>query len=300
MRKKLKETSREPHDPTWDFKIGNYKLYSGAPFYLTPPVIAVSNDCSEEVVRKLVAVLKSNLMRIESVDYTLKTYGKAWKIESPKDKINQQLFEIIGELKFKLENFLKQHAHGVEEDILGMPAASSAFERCLTTFYSAFSLLAQGCFLESLVLCRYILEQTAFGMAVHKMNNIDEIEKLMPQSTQSISSLAFHPTAKRLYGVLSKYVHLSAKYRYEYLTIKNGKSKIIHKSNKHALRVVPLLIRTLDIYIAAYEKICIDHYNNVQSWKLDKEGKWLLDSKRPLEYLFNKHKKKLTSKTLFH
>lgn len=235
----------------------------------------------------------------KSIDYTLKTYGSSWNPVYKHDSVSKSLIDILRELNNFLEDFFARHGHSEEDSILGMVAAVAALERCVATFYTIFLLMGRGYFIEALVLNRHIIEQCAWALTVQKLKTVREIEKVEP--SKCIKKLNFHSAAGKVYGFFSDYVHLSAKKRGEYIRVHNNLPKIIQRSTLHSLRLVPLCILTLDIYISTYEKLCLEHHTKTQSWKRNKKGKvWKLDSGRPLLKFFKKHRKNLSEKALFH
>lgn len=291
--------SKGEHNNAFDFSVGNYQIYSSVA-HPGAPAFAISNYASEELRRRLSAAALSVAIGTRSIDSVLKRYSYSWPLFGRIDREQKSLFQLLVRLNNILEDFFIARGYNVEREneCLGMIASEASLARCGGTFHAIFCLLGNGHFVEALILARHVLEQVAWSGAISRMDTIHEIEATKPQ--KEIKFIRYHKFGGLLYGTLSEYCHLSARRRNEYVRIHDNKPSVICRSTKHALRLIPLIILTLDIYISGYEKICFGDLKKSQSWKKRKNGKWVLDCNRRLAILWSKHKGKLFSPKLLH
>lgn len=281
-----------PGDQLWDLEVGNYTYYRAGPY---ERAFAIPNTMDfPELRKRLVAAALSINLGIDSIDHALKNYTdyvELGKTEEP----GASLLDILDKLKSHLRKFEEEHRHQHDDhEMLGIVAASYALGRCQSTFEACLVLSGRGFFVDACILGRHVIEQVAWALRIADLNDMNALWKVEPQ--KCISELKFHPYGRQLYSDLTEFAHLSAKSRHEYIRMIDDRPITIHRSTKEALRLSPLLILALDVYLSGcelfYMKECSQ--TNWQSWKIT-DGGPTLRNKRPLSQLFEQHRSKYKS-----
>jgi hypothetical protein len=277
-------------DPLWDLEVGNYTYYQVGPY---KRAFAIPNSVDfPELRKRLAAAALSINLGIDSIDYTLKHYSYHVPDLGMVEEPAASLLDIEGKLRGYLKEFEKKHSHQHNDhEVLGIVAASYALARCQSTIEACLVLSGRGFFVDACILGRHVIEQVAWALAISDLNSMDLIRKTEPQ--KCISHLSFHPYGRWLYGTLSEFTHLSTKRVSEYLRIINDKPTTVYRSTEDALRLAPLLILVLDIYLSGSELFYMKECSDTKwgSWK-PSTGKPILKKNRPLWRLFKKHRDK--------
>ncbi|MCB9151220.1 MAG: hypothetical protein H6641_20870 [Caldilineaceae bacterium] len=176
------------------------------------------------------AVLATGL-GLTSVDYVRKTYLKGERkadSEYKEDLLREKYNRAYQDAKNYIYNMTtKLVTEGRDEPTVGVFGASLVLEKLSSSFFSAHLLYKLGQKHEAHAVSRMILEQLAWAYAAHGTDDMNIIKRLKP--TKCIHELRqLDSRYGKLYGYLSKKVHLDHSNHYDIFETEHGKNIVIH------------------------------------------------------------------------
>lgn len=146
---------------------------------------------------------------------------------------------------------------------LGEFAASIALERLAASFKSAHVLYRLGHCTDGDAIARVILEQSAWAYSAGPHDSIESVEGIRP--SRAVTKLReLHPDAGRLYGFLSKRVHLDVSVHRESFW-RDGDRNLIAVTQQCLEHACGVLLRLCDIYLAVWDATQAPHLSSLES-----------------------------------
>jgi hypothetical protein len=260
---------------------------------------AIAYDSPPELKRKIIAALKTHILGNNSIDYILKKYGNLWEFSPPsKDEI--EFHRLLRTIKSEVKLIIKQNSFSFPKaEHLGLLYAEATLFRIKGSFRSATLLISKGYPIESISICRLILEQISWAYSIHKINDIKKIMSI--KSNKAISILKnLLPEVGGFYGWLNIITHIDQSYSQLYCGFDDNDNMVI-KYDIPELKYISIhcLLRLADIFRIVSEYILWQFMEKIQAWQKDENGKLMLREKRPLTGEILKLTRKLIEETNF-
>jgi hypothetical protein len=168
--------------------------------------IGLKSTYPEELVQRVSAARLSYLLRLKSVDYTLKQYlnevkyemGDGSRLDLRVSATLKHRTELLSALISRLsERPNKSNGEAIGEwTLLRVPFATKILLSCAN----------RGALFESVAIARMLIEQVAWATKVNGLDDILEIQNT--SATKAVAHLkTLCPSAGRLYGWLSSHAH---------------------------------------------------------------------------------------------
>ena len=168
-------------------------------------------------------------LHLSSIDYAKKRYCFEKAIDDDPKAMPPAKRYISAYMasKYYIETMLSRASPcATASERLGSFGAEVALRRLQYSFFSAHLLYQLGHKYEAHAVSRLVLEQIAWAYSASQLDNLAEIKKLV--TTNCISRLReLNQGYGRLYGILSKKVHLDYENHGEFLRVKNGESAVL-------------------------------------------------------------------------
>lgn len=204
--------------------------------------VGVPYNYPEQFMKYIFAAGKAYFLG-NTVNYVLKNYSDAWDFKAELSHPTIQLLNaIIDSTKRKLRESCDQIDKKLHTNTPALIASSAALTRLIMTFRAAILLIRNGFLFESALMCRLILEQLSWAYAIHDSRDNDFLKVLPTASISKTKKLI--PYVAKLYGVLSKFSHISPEITSDYIIrIKAaGGPYVLLKSPRSILYACYLLI----------------------------------------------------------
>lgn len=233
--------------------------------------LAVPFDAPVDLKKRVFAAAMSLVLGNESIDYTLKKYCDTYQ---PK-RINtaeRAIFRALSEAKAHVESLKNEICNFEPENVRpGLLAAEAALIRLPASFQSAGFLARSGLTFEATAVCRLILEQLAWIMAIHQCED-DSYFKVLP--TKCITKLkTILPEAGGFYGALSEVAHLHPAHTPHYIAAHSDNRLAIYSRLPHMRwPVVITILRLADWTSVVGEYALFKYLKNPQCWRVDGEN----------------------------
>jgi hypothetical protein len=254
---------------------------------------AVPFDAPLGAKRRVIAALTSYVWGNKSIDYTLKRYSDLWKAERPSEE-EQAIFAALADAKQYVKAFKAVILAFPQEDVpSGLVTAEACFVRLEASFQCASFLVRAGYHFEAATVCRLILEQFAWAMAIYDRDD-DGIFQLQPNSCIA-SPKALHPGAGQLYGELSRLAHLHPDHQPEYIRLEDGRLRVLDKLPQARWTLVFILLNLADWYRTCGEFMTFKYVTEPQAIVRGSDGRLQPSPDRPFLSLIALHACKANS-----
>ncbi len=197
---------------------------------------AVPYDTDEEMIKRIMAAMKSYTMGYKKIDYVYNNYAQHWKFDDEKRSEGFIKAHKILVPHLKVMDKLDDSLNNLEESLnLGRFAVIAGITRLRNTFRSIHSLIIKGYHFEAISLVRLLLEQTAWFYNIYDYFDGSFFDIQPHKSIKDLKKII--PDVGKLYGELSKYTHVISTKTFEFIELdkesRNGNSinHIIHLSN---------------------------------------------------------------------
>lgn len=254
---------------------------------------AVPFDAPPDAKRRVLAAFTSYIWGNKSIDYTLKRYSDLWKAERPPEE-ERAIFAALGDAKRHVKEFEAVILSFPREDVSsGLVAAEACLVRLVASFQCASFLVRAGYHFEAVTICRLILEQFAWAMAVYDRDD-DGIFQLQPNSC--IASLkSLHPGAGHLYGELSRLAHLHPDHQPEYIRLEDDRLRVLDKLPQARWTLVFILLNLADWYRTCGEFMTFKYVTKPEAIAQGHDGRLQLSPDRPFLSTITLHARKAKS-----
>jgi len=198
---------------------------------------AVHFHSDEELIKRLMAAMKSYTGGYSKIDYVYKNYSDKWKFHNNQNRTEgfQKAYELLSpHLKVfdKLTNAISNTDKSLN---IGRFAVCVGMTRLRNTVWSIYSVIAKGYHIETIALVRLLLEQAAWYYSIYEYVEGDFFSIQPHKSIKELKK--FIPDVGRLYGELSKYTHVIPSTTLEFVEIIKESQKgnrfdhVVHLSN---------------------------------------------------------------------
>jgi len=256
--------------------------------------IAVPPETPVELKKNILAGAKAYYGGYKSIDYVLKTYGEYWDLEEDEDVEKSIYRKLVQEAK----SHVRVEIDKVKEiqnkpSLLGLFAAVIGLSRLAASFKSAGVLIFRGHNLEAMAICRLILEQIAWALAVHGLEEDDDVLKMKP--TRAISGLKnLIKEAGSDYGFLSNRMHLNARSLFVNYTFPALDGVYVRQNDpEESLKTAYILLTLSDYYCVVSEYITRDLPREFKFILVENSNRIKLDPSRPTAKLLEEHDQKV-------
>jgi len=232
--------------------------------------LAVPFDAPRDAKRRVLAAFTSYVWGNTSVDYALKRHGDLWEAARPSAE-DRAIFEALSDAK----NYVKRFASVIQSFkkatvSSGLVAAEASLVRLVASFQCCAFLIRAGYHFEAATICRLILEQLAWALAVHERSD-DDIFEMQPNSC--IGELkSIHPEAGQLYGQLSKLAHLHPDHQPDYLRLEGGQLAVLHTLQHARWTLVFVLMKLADWFRTCGEYMTFAYLTDPQCTRAKADG----------------------------
>lgn len=215
--------------------------------------IGLSSTYPEDFIRRVAAAGVSHLMRLSSMDYTLKRYLKNTTYDLPEQRLDRELTALIQEFTSYVSESLK----GFEKPRrgkIGLMIADVNLMRFPITVQAITTLAHRGMLFEPIAILRNGIEQLAWIYAVHEMTDIEKIMAL--SASRCMSGLKkVYPTAGRIYGHLSRYAHWDPELHHNFVGDHEGYIASIKAQCGFKARSLFFAVLISEMCVAVFENI---------------------------------------------
>lgn len=245
--------------------------------------VGVPIGMSDDFKARVFAAAKSYTMGNKSIDYTLRTYGKAWDFSTdPNDpKITiAKLCSLVRHWAVGTISYLMS-IQG-KPDLPNVFACTAAILRLKNSFRAAVLCIKHGMHIETITITRLILEQLAWVSAIHSLrDDFDKYTELSPQSC--ISSLKkLIPTAGPLYGQLSETSHLQFEATLSYIKFYDDELAVRLHDYELCAEDAVRLMHMIDWLEIIGEHVYSDLIETPRSIAMLQDGTWVIKSDRAI------------------
>jgi len=256
-------------------------------------VIGVPYNFDDNFKRNVFAAAKTSTLRNKSIDYVLKRYGHFWNFK--KDEDTKQIFSALSEVKSIIISAL-EYLMSIDgkPDIPSLFAAGAALVRLQNTFQASVLTIKCGLQFETAALERIILEQLAWIFYIYNFEG--DFFKIPP--TKCLTHFKkIYSNVGELYGLLSKYAHISPETTLDYIKY-NGKDLIIHLTDPQNIKVMTyILVYLADMFCVVGEIIYSNLLKNYKYIKRNEDNRFIPKESRPTNRILEKYAKLLLKKS---
>lgn len=216
--------------------------------------IGINGDCPSELRRRLIAASLSYQIGNKSIDHVAKRYlSEVSYQEADPDRLDRQIERFITSRVDIQRDRLVDLTDREETSVVAIMAEWTLLRVPFST-YCALSCAHRGALFESLALCRALLEQVAWAVKVHQL---DDPERVMRQSaTGAITDLKrVHPNAGEFYGWLSNHAHWAYDAHVKALDLKTERVGILLANSLYKITAFCALLVLLDVTWSVHEFI---------------------------------------------
>lgn len=179
---------------------------------------AVHVNSDEEMIKKMIAGMKSYTLGFKSIDYVYKSYSERWIFKDKNADYLRKCHDILSP-HMKMLSALATSLNKWKGDInIGRFEVVAGVSRMENTFHSIHFLIARGYHIEAIALTRVVLEQAAWYYHVYESED-KEFFGIMPNKCINKAFKRFIPDAGKLYGLLSKYSHITPDVTKDFIAI---------------------------------------------------------------------------------
>ena len=254
--------------------------------------VAASFDAPEKALRDLKAVALAHQFGLASVDYTRRTFVDPYShLAPPLHPTRAVAVEITGVANELVRDVIARTLKiGHKPDHPGMFASGAAMVRLPTTFRLATLVVRQGFHFECAVLCRMILEQLAWSVAVRPLTD-ETIFSFEPHRCIGALKRIF-PRAGSLYGQLSEAAHIVPRRTLRYIEFNRGDLRgpsVTLMSFDFAEVDACVVLLLADMYAVVCEVIYYDILPKHAHAERGADGTWRPLAGRPGAELLNRY-----------
>lgn len=224
-------------------------------------IVLVSRTAPKLLVRHVEAAFCAHDLGIR-MDYALKRHvPDSEAVIPPIHELFQKMY-FAGKAQM---NSTIERMHPEDAPSAGEAFADAALVRAANTYYVAALLYREGHMIEAHAMSRLMLEQIAWAFAVCEVEDYCIAEKIVP--TKAIGKLKrkIKPVGK-MYGVLSKYVHIPIQGHYEFIDLSSGRSETMQQFGVHSYAHGAILSDLADYWSAVYEYTQSRHFDKLECW----------------------------------
>ncbi len=254
---------------------------------------AVPFDAPVEAKRRVLAAFTSYIWGNKSTDYALKRNPDLWNAKRPSEE-ERAIFSALTDAKQYVKGFESVILSFPREDVSsGLVAAEASLVRLVASFQCASFLVRAGYHFEAATICRLIVEQLAWAMAIHNRDD-DGIFQLQPNSC--IAALkTLHPGAGQLYGELSRLAHLHPDHQPGYIRLEEGRLRILDTLPHARWTLVFIFLNLADWYRACGELMTFKYVAKPEAVERASEGGFQVAPGRPFLSTIMLHARKAKS-----
>lgn len=196
------------------------------------------------------------------MDYALQKYVPDSEADIP------SIYSLFQKMYFSGKNHIDATVERMKP--IGAPSAGETFAdvalvRAANTYYVAALLYREGHTIEAHAMSRLMLEQIAWAFAACEVEDYSSAEAIVP--TKAIGKLKkkIEPVGK-MYGVLSKYVHIPIQGHYEFIDLSHGRNEILTQFGAHSYSRGTIISHLADYWSAVYEYTQSRHFEKLENW----------------------------------
>ncbi len=159
--------------------------------------------------------------------------------------------------------------------------ADAALSRARNTYYAAAWLYREGHLIEGHALSRLMLEQIAWAFAIADAENPEDAE-IQPQKTINALKKKVVPVG-RMYGALSRYIHLPLEGHPEFIDLSSGRTAAIYQYGDYSIACGKVISYLADYWASVYEYTQSRHFEALENWIEGQSGMSLNSDRSFLE-----------------
>lgn len=244
--------------------------------------VAIPYKYRIELKRNIIAAMKAYEMGNKSIDYVLKKYGHKWQLLDI-DESRRELYRLLQIIKDEVESIISSlSSEHVSEEMFGRHIAQGALIRLKSSFRSATLLISRGYSIETIIICRLILEQIAWVYSIYSLKDKESIFNTKP--SKAIANLKkIIPMVGKLYGWLNIVTQLDPEYEQQYIGVTDeGQIVVSFYIPEMTLIILHCLITLADIYRIISETIFSNLFDKLLSLTFGENTSLVISNKRPL------------------
>lgn len=196
------------------------------------------------------------------MDYALEKYVSDSEVDIP------PIYALFQKMYFTGKNHIDATIERMKP--IGAPSAGETFAdvalvRAANTYYVAALLYREGHTIEAHAMSRLMLEQIAWAFAACEVDECGLAEAIVP--TKAISKLKKKiKSVGKMYGVLSKYVHIPIQGHYEFIDLSHGRNEVLTQFGVHSYARGAIISQLADFWSAVYEYTQSRHFEKLENW----------------------------------
>ena len=240
--------------------------------------VMIPRNSSNRFKTLIMSAIVCESLDLKSVDYVVKKYSNKWSFQSELSQVEVIFMKTLDFINITIKEYM-QKLHSISSiDTIGLIVARASMCRLLSTFKSILILSSNKLFIESISLCRIILEQCAWAYSIHRMNSEEDIIKTKP--SKCIKNFnKFYSKAGILNGWFSNRVHVSPNLFNEYIGIYENKTELFLIKKEDYAYNYNAILNVTDIFCCTTEFIFKDFLDNFNFIK-NSDGKYIVDTER--------------------
>jgi hypothetical protein len=294
---------KERNTMHFKYRISNLTLIGYSNFYAFVP-----DEYSQEIKDELVSVFAKRVLDLKSIDYTYKkfinTIPNEIKAGNNTDPEKILLKEInCTALTFIEEVFDRLNSIKIDEHSVSSIAVVTTLNRLVNSYESAFFLINNHLYFESVAILRIIFEQLAFCMSICDMTDEEydalsksiRKQKLSPTNIQKIKQIFNGDTEiGPLYSYLSEINHIDFKKIPTFLSFDKQDESVnmtlrsIHQSIEVAIN----LLGIIDIHSVILEYSLRKHIKGKYKYIENNGDKFHIRRGRPIRIILSEYHQK--------
>lgn len=235
--------------------------------------VLISRNSPIRLQKNIIAAIKAYSLGYKSIDYVYKKYSDYWFTDSDSlEETNiKNYMDVLDYVKNYVNTFLDLLENLDCNEKLGLIVSRAALYRLQSTFKSILLLMSRNQYLESMNLCRVILEQCSWAFCVYTKEHEEDIFSINPLNCLK-DFKTFYTPAGSLNGFLSNRVHISPEVTPEYLQIINNKIIVTFNPISYRYDCYYSILSVTDMYCSTIEYIFRDFINKFYFvYKYEKE-----------------------------
>lgn len=241
--------------------------------------------------RKLIQYVNAALFAYDlgiRADYALERFAS--DLEANIAPIHELFQEMYFAGKTHIDSTIER-MHSKDVPSAGETFADAALARAANTYYVAAFLYREGHLIEAHAMSRLMLEQIAWAFAVCEVEDYSAAKKVSPSRAIGMVKEKIKPVG-RMYGELSKYVHLPIQGHYEFIDLSQRKTEVVQQFGAHSYAQGAIISRLADYWAAVYEYTQARHFDELENWTESASG-LELNTDRPFLSIIQPIRKKL-------
>jgi hypothetical protein len=254
---------------------------AGQHFALIP-----SCDLDSTLRENVTAAVVASMLNLSSIDYARRKYCPEAVVgsDTATTAARRRYIEAYMASKRYIATMLSKVSPTDVDPSLGSFGAAVTLMRLERSFFSAHILYQLGHKYEAYAVSRLILEQIAWAYSAYELNHLEDIKNLA--TTKCIGRLKqLNPKCGRLYGVLSKKVHIDYESHGEFLRVVDEDSVVLTTHFDFDEYAVVILFLA-DLFGIVWEISQASHIQRFEAIQFD-DGVYSIRTDRPFKRIFD-------------